>query len=310
MDTIRRRDFLQALCLLGVSTARAEGFEETVRIGDSSLNLFIEDQPFRAGNEVLSAWVADSAGIVADYYATFPVREAYIALRGRASRAGVIFGRAIGQAGAVVNVTVGLGTNELQLRNDWILIHELIHLAFPTVPRRHHWIEEGLAVYVESVARASAGQIPAENVWTGFIDGMPRGLPRPGDKGLDNTPTWGRTYWGGALFCLLADIRIRENTQRRKSLRDALRAIVTAGYDITRSSELLPVLRIADAATDTEVLQQLYADMRADPYPVDLDALWDKLGIVTDGARLSFDEQAPLAAIRGDLTSSTQLPDD
>jgi hypothetical protein len=42
-----------------------------------------------------------------------------------------------------------------------------------------------------------------------------RGEPGPGDGGLDDTDSWGRTYWGGALFCLLADVRFRERTGNR-----------------------------------------------------------------------------------------------
>ena len=74
----------------------------------------------------------------------------------------------------------------------------------------HHWIEEGLATYVEPIARAQAGQFSVKLVWRDLVVGLPRGLPQPGDRGLDFTPTWGRTYWGGALFCLLADIEIRK----------------------------------------------------------------------------------------------------
>ena len=44
---------------------------------------------------------------------------------------------------------------------------------------------------------------------------MPFGLPKEGDKGLDYTHTWGRTYWGGAIFCLLADIEIRQQTNNK-----------------------------------------------------------------------------------------------
>ena len=41
---------------------------------------------------------------------------------------------------------------------------------------------------------------------------MPRGLPNRGEGGMDDTHTWARTYWGGALFCLQADVAIREQT--------------------------------------------------------------------------------------------------
>ena len=58
-----------------------------------------------------------------------------------------------------------------------------------------------------------------------MVDGMPQGLPAAGDQGLDNTHIWGRTYRGGAMFCLLADIEIRKQTGNAKGLLDALRAI-------------------------------------------------------------------------------------
>ena len=56
---------------------------------------------------------------------------------------------------------------------------------------------KGLATYVESIARAQAGELGVEQVWAGFVKGMPNGLPQSGDRGLDHTHTWGRTYWGG-----------------------------------------------------------------------------------------------------------------
>jgi hypothetical protein len=58
--------------------------------------------------------------------------------------------------------------------------------------------------------------------------GLLKGVLVSDDKGLDHTPPWGRTYWGGALFCSLADIEIHEWTQNRHILRDAWRGIVTA----------------------------------------------------------------------------------
>jgi hypothetical protein len=30
----------------------------------------------------------------------------------------------------------------------------MVHFGFPSINRRHHWIEEGTATYVEPIARA------------------------------------------------------------------------------------------------------------------------------------------------------------
>ena len=78
---------------------------------------------------------------------------------------------------------------------------------------------------------------------------MHQGEPGAGDEGLDHTHSWGRTYWGGAMFCLVADVAIREKTHNRKGLRDALRAIVEHGGTIDQNWDLPKALAIGDAAT-------------------------------------------------------------
>jgi hypothetical protein len=78
------------------------------------------------------------------------------------------------------------------------MTHELIHMAFPSVRRRHHWIEQGLATYVEPVARAQVGTLSAERVWADLMRDLPRGEPGAGD-GASTTPTAGDALTGVAL---------------------------------------------------------------------------------------------------------------
>jgi len=44
--------------------------------------------------------------------------------------------------------------------------------------------------------------------------------------------------------------------------------------------------------------------MRADPYPIDLDALWASLGVTLQGQKVIYDDQAPMAHIRKQLLKS------
>ena len=291
---------LALLCLLA-TVVQAEESVETISLPGGRLHLLIEGKSFALERNSLQDWVRHSADVIVQYYGRFPVTEVHVAIRGRPGR-GVMNGTTLGHVGAVINIDVGIETTDADLVKDWILVHELIHLAFPSVPRRHHWIEEGLAVYVESIARANAGDLSPQIVWKGFRDGMAYGLPKPGDRGLDHTPTWGRTYWGGALFCLLADIRIRNLTRGQMTLRDGLRTIVAEGYNITGSSDLRSILEIADRAMEVHVLTELYDQMRAQPYPADLDRLWPALGVTRVGEQIVFDETAPLAVIRSSIT--------
>ncbi len=71
-------------------------------------------------------------------------------------------------------------TTVAQLNDDWMLTHEMIHLAFPSMAEKHHWIEEGISVYVEPIARVQAGQLSAERMWHDVVRDMPQGEPEIG----------------------------------------------------------------------------------------------------------------------------------
>src|SRR5258708_33585929 len=107
------------------------------------------------------------------------------------------------------------------------------------------------------------------------------------------THTWGRTYWGGALFCLLADVEIRRQTNNAKGLEHALRGILDAGGDIREDWNLQDALGAGDHAGGVSVLQPLYARMKDKPVvSVDLASLWSQLGVQSDGANVRFDDNA------------------
>jgi hypothetical protein len=184
-----------------------------------------------------------------------------------------------------------------------MLTHEMVHLTFPSMAEEHHWIEEGIAVYVEPIARIHAKQMSAEQMWADLVRDMPKGLPQEGDRGLDHTHSWGRTYWGGALFCLVADVEIRKQTHNQRGLQDALRGILEAGGDITHDWELAQALRNGDQTTGTTVLSDLYSKWKDNPVKVDLASMWKELGIAADGKSVRLAEDAPMAAMRRAITA-------
>jgi len=248
-------------------------------------------------------WIATARRAVTEYYGRYPVTKVTIrvlARPGDGDPSGTTYGD---EDGAFIRLGIGTETRDDDLQVAWVMTHEMVHLAFPHVAQNHHWIEEGLATYVEPIARAQIGDLSVDYLWQETIEGMPKGLPGPGDKGLDNTPTWGRTYWGGALFCLLADVRIRERTHNKKGLQDALRGILAAGGNIEKGAELDDALRTADKAIGVSVLEDLYAEMKDKPTPVDLPALWKKLGVSLQDGKVVYDDKAPDAAIRRAITA-------
>ena len=272
-------------------------------IGGSRIGVEIVDPELRAKKDMLLDWIVYSTQTVIHYYGRFPVRSLHINVEVAGGPA-VRFGQAFGGDSPIVRVVVGEDITPQMLLRDWILVHEMVHLAMADVPRQHRWWLEGLATYVESIARAQRNYLDEDFIWRNFIQRMPQGLPKVGDRGLDLTPTWGRTYWGGAMFCMLADIEIRRLTDNRKSLREALRGMLDAGISMHTSTTVMQAFEAGDHATGVAVLVPLYQKMKAEPHPVDLDALWTDLGVKLDGFSVIYDDDAPMAHVRKRLLKS------
>src|SRR5580658_245505 len=286
--------WLLAFGLLAQDTAQ-------VTSGGATIEVTFAPGKFDVPRASLLAWISNAANAVTEYFGRFPVQHPRVMVRPLEGRGGVSHGTTFGGRGAFTRISVGQATTEKQLDDDWMMTHEFIHMAFPDVSGesdQHHWMEEGMATYIEPIARAQIGRMTDERVWRDFVRDMPQGLPQAGDQGLDRTPTWGRTYWGGAIFWLLADVTIRERTSNGRSLDDALRAILAAGGTMAARWEMSQVIEVGDKATGVPVLAELYGQMAEAPVTVDLDALWKRLGVVASGTGVMFDEGAPLAAVR------------
>lgn len=287
------------LTLFG-SGALAASSEDVV-LPDANIHIVrsgVADEPKQ---DVVRSWITDAATAVRTYYGRFPVQRLRILVQPHEGR-GAITGTTYAYHIATIRVGVGRDSSHADLTNDWIMTHEMVHLAMPRFPDRQSWLEEGLATYVEPIARAQAGLLSEEKVWGDMFDDMRKGLPLADDRGLDNTPTWGRTYWGGAMFYLLADVQIRERTANRLGLQDALRAIVAAGGSHLAAWDVDRTLAIGDRATGTTVLSDLYREMRDAPVSPNLEDLWRRLGVDRHEGRVVFDDSAALAEIRLAIT--------
>ncbi|HZP05764.1 MAG TPA: hypothetical protein VFB43_12765 [Terracidiphilus sp.] len=272
-----------------------------MRFGSSVLQVDFAPGPLDLGMDPILAHIQMAASAIVAYYGRFPASRVRILVVPVAGRVGDPQGTTWGDVDGFQGFTrlrVGEHTTQADLDDDWVTTHELVHMTFPSQEREHHWIEEGLATYVEPLARVKTGELKAQKVWNDMVRDMPKGEPQSGDQGLDHTHTWGRTYWGGALFCLAADIEIRRETKNRKGLEDALRSIADAGGTIDQDWPIEKTLDVGDRATGTHVLTTMYAAWKDAPVTVDLDKMWSDLGIRRAGDGVELVPGAPETAIR------------
>jgi len=281
--------------------------------GKSEIVVALDQDGQKLPPNIILPWLRSAAHSIATYFHGFPVKLLKV-------RLSAVPGDGIGYSTAdlergkpVIHIRVGDQVSKEELSSDWVATHEMVHLAFPLVERNEDWLAEGMATYVEPIARMQAGNLTRQAYWSEFMEKLPRGLPDQGDGGMKSitpfkdTHAIRRMYWGGALFCFMADLAIRQETHNQKGLQDALVAVLRAGGDINSDWDALRAFKIADKSIGSKILQQMYARWTESPVTVDLAPIWHKLGISEKAGQITFDESAPWAAARRAIEQGSAL---
>lgn len=256
--------------------------------------------PYAMSDAAIRTWIEESANVTVPLFGRFPVDRSTLFVVPAKGESEVVFGKVLSLAGASVVVVVGDRMSDASTHKDWVLVHELFHLGFPTFRGEGRWLGEGLATYYEPILRGRAGWTTDGEVFRSFARNMPRGQgPRGSNAGLSVRDDLDTIYWGGALFCLAADVRIREETRGKHSLDDVLRAALERGGDATHVWTVRDVVDLGDRVTGTTVLSEMYDRHAARGERIDLEALMSSLGVGQDGK--DPDDTRPLAWIRREI---------
>jgi hypothetical protein len=272
----------------------AEGAEIDVAV--------LGDRPLALGDEGALRWASEAARAVTTVYGRFPVPHAAIFAVPVPEADEVLFGKTLALGGPSVVALVGEKMAPADVPYDWVLVHEMVHLGFPTLWREARWLGEGIATYYEPIARSRAGIRTPQKTWSGFARDMHRARARGPEKALERRGDIDSIYWGGALFCLMADVRIRERTGGARSLDTVLRGILAEGGDARSVWTLERVVAAGNRLTGTTVLREL-VDTYAYGAGADVDPAAElaALGVRADG---TLDDAAPRAALRRAITSA------
>jgi hypothetical protein len=266
----------------------------------------VGEQRFAMPDPTIRAWVEEAADVVTPLFGRFPVDRTTLFIVPAKGESDVVFGKVLSLAGASVVLVMGDQMPASARHQDWVLVHELFHLGFPTFRGEGRWLGEGLATYYEPILRARAGWTTEAEVFRQFARNMPRGLPSRGPApGLASREDLDSIYWGGALFCFAADVRIREETHGRRSLDDAIRAGLARGGDATRVWTVAEVMKLGDEITGTRVLTDMYQRYAARGERIDLDGLLASIGVERGGEGVDLDDSKPLAWVRRGIVGHT-----
>lgn len=254
------------------------------------------DGSMQLPENTLLEWIAHCAEIMTRFWHGFPAPGMKIFVLPRVAAEGVVFGRDMSGGGISMVLVIGDAATAAELRDDWVLVHELVHVGSPFVTGAP-WLTEGLATYLEPLIRARYGLQSSRAMWKEFVNNMPRGAAVIGATGLMHGGFRG-WYWGGGLLMLLADVEMRHASNGRLGLEDCLRSVRHGIGNYLRTIHLDEMVTACDAAVGGTVLAQLIERYAQSNTRVDLDRLWRDLGVQLVDGDIRIDDRAPLAMVR------------
>jgi len=269
------------------------------------LRLVTLDQKLDLPAPLLVGWVDDTVGAIARFWHGFPVDRLLLVAAPQPGRSGVPYGRVIAGGGASLMVQVGEHATREALYDDWVLIHEFVHLGSPFVARSP-WMTEGFATYFEPIIRYRAGRRSAASLWAEFARDMPRGKAAIETEGLAYSRRG--MYWGGAILMLLIDLEMRERSAGRRGLEDCLRAILADGGNATRIVGADWMIEACDRADGNDTMRRMARRYAWSKAPVDLDDIWRRLGVVRENGGVRLDDGAPFSWLRRAIESGGPAP--
>jgi hypothetical protein len=243
-------------------------------------------------------WLRDSAHANATFWRGFPVERVCIALLPTPGRRRIVHGKVVATGGPTIVLQLGAEATRDDLYNEWVLVHELFHLGFPSFIGEGKWLDEGLATYYEPIIRARAGWRSEHALWDELISDMPQGLDAVEREGVAHTRNYRAMYWGGAIIALLADLETRQRSDGSRGLEHGLHALLAAGGDASQVWKLDDVIALVDRALGAPTLQKLEAAHAQRGSAVGFETLMQKLGVTQRDGVTRVTNDAPLAAIR------------
>jgi hypothetical protein len=277
--------------------------QRTLDIDGAKLEVSELDGALDQSFDDLNTWIQTSANAVRDFYRAFPVPRASLTVLPIPGRDSVLFGKVLPESEPGIALLLGQHAPRKALYSDWILVHELFHLGFPSFFEEGKWLDEGLATYYEPIIRVRAGLYTDKELWDELESSMPQGLPAFTKGGLEKADDFRGVYWGGAIACLLADVEARKR-RLDSGLEVGLRALREAGGNACEVWSLNEAIGAVDHALGAPTLAPIAKAHAARGGACDLHALFVDLGVNRDASgAVQLSDAAPLAAVRRAITA-------
>lgn len=287
--------------------------KETIQKGSSQIELVILNAKKPFNSDSLMPWIHKNLDALLMTYGEFPVSRLQLVLvpigKGREP---VPWGEAMHGGGDAVHLYIDQTRPIKEFMDDWVLIHELSHLLHPRFINAS-WLGEGIASYYQNVLRARSGMLTKQKAWQKLHEGFQRGLQgTPANKTLHEvsssmrkTRAFMRVYWSGAAISLLADYKLRKQSNNKQSLDSAMKSFKNCCLEFSRKWTSHEIMQKLDSLTNTDIFSTLNNQyLHSTKFP-DLTEVYKEFGIYVKNNNVQLNSQARHISIREAIMQKT-----
>lgn len=260
-------------------------------------------------------WLSEAGASVSTLYGRFPRTRTQVLVEPVGSGAGALFGLVVRGGEPSVHLLVGPWSDDesLSLREDWVAVHEMSHLAMPMLSRGESWLGEGIATWYQHILRVRSGALTEQQGWQRLVEGFARGRRSLTGRSLledsrrmAETGAYWRVYWAGAALAMVIDVTLRLESDGRLSLDETLARASACCLDNERIYRGAELCEVFDRELGTDVFTRVArAGLAEADFPV-VEGLLHELGVDTAGERVSLREDAPLSLLRRQIMRGKQ----
>lgn len=287
---------------------------EEITIPGATLRVSLMNGEQPMDNDEILRWVEAAATDVVLAYGRFPnpspqVLVIPVADEDRHSASAVPFGRVIRDGGESVELFINQTRPLTAFLDDWTATHEFSHLMLPYVSREHRWISEGFAQYYQNVLLARAGAYDPQRAWQKLYEGFERGRrsrpelsPNDAAEGGARAGTM-KVYWSGAAIALMADVRLREESNGEQTLDDVLQSLQSCCLPSDRVWSGPELFATLDQLAGKNVFMPLYNRYANTIGFPDTSPTFAALGMKIDDGRVRIQSESQLPGMRAAITA-------
>ena len=276
----------------------------TRTVEGTALEVALLGGSWRVSDDFLCVWVAQAAMETLTLQRPLPHERITVHLVPAATEDASALGLLLWSAPPSLALTAGTNAGEEAFAQDWVALHELVHVLHPSFPGQPPWLSEGLSTYLTEVARMRSGRHTPEEGWGVLARGFERGRADASDWTLEEAVEGLRrgvylpVYWAGALICLEVDVELRRATGGQHALEDVLATLRREGG----TSTVRRFGEVVDALAGQPLFDEVLERHSKGPVLARADALLRALGVRSsaDGVTL---EDAPFSHVREAISS-------